>query len=197
MIEGLKIWVTNITIAIFFITAVEMILPDNNLKRYAKFVLGLMLIVVIINPVIKIFDNGFDLYSYSNKAMSYMESGTADIDTKKYKDINIQKTSENFKKNLQLQCITSLQQAYPENKYNTDIEIVYDDKTGIFTINRVEIEIVDKGIKKIKSIDLHAKSVNALKRDILQGEEGEKIKKVLSNEFQISTDIITIYKLNS
>ena len=151
LIEGLKIWVTNITIAIFFITAVEMILPDNNLKRYAKFVLGLMLIVVIINPIIKIFDNGFDLYSYSNKAISYMESGAVDIDTKKYKDINIQKTSENFKKNLEIQCVTNLQEAYPENKYNADIEIVYDDKMGIFTINKVEIEIVDKGIKKIKT----------------------------------------------
>ena len=68
MIELLKVWVTNITIAIFFITAVEMILPDNNMKKYAKFVLGLMLIVVIINPIIKIFDKDFDLNSYSSKA---------------------------------------------------------------------------------------------------------------------------------
>ena len=60
MIEGLKVWVTNITIAIFFITAVEMILPDNSMRKYAKFVLGLMLIVVIINPIMKIFDKDFN-----------------------------------------------------------------------------------------------------------------------------------------
>ena len=197
MIEALKIWVTNITIAIFFITAVEMILPDNNMKKYAKFVLGLMLIVVIINPIIKIFDNGFDLYSYSNKAISYMESGTADIDTKKYKDINIQRTSENFKKNLEIQCVTNLEEVYPENKYNADVEIIYDDKKGKFAINKVEIEIESKGIKKIKTIDIHTKSVNASKRDILQGEQGEKIKRALSSRFEISTNIITVYKLNS
>jgi len=33
LIELLKGWITNITIAIFFITAVEMILPDNSITR--------------------------------------------------------------------------------------------------------------------------------------------------------------------
>ena len=41
-----------------------MILPDNNMKKYAKFVLGLILIVVIIKPIIKIFEKDFDFNSY-------------------------------------------------------------------------------------------------------------------------------------
>ena len=197
MIEVLKVWVTNIVIAIFFITAVEMILPDNSMKKYAKFVLGLMLIVVIINPIIKIFDKDFDLYSYSNKAISYMESNTSGIDIKKYKDINILNTTENFKKNLEDECIMNLEEAYPENKYNADIEIVYDDKKGVFNIGKVEIGIVDKGVKNIRNIEIDTKSVNATKKNILQGEQGNKIKRLLSSKFQISGDIITVYKLNS
>ena len=197
MIEVLKVWVTNIVIAIFFITAVEMILPDNSMKKYAKFVLGLMLIVVIINPIIKIFDKDFDLYSYSNKAISYMESNTSGIDVKKYKDINILNTTENFKKNLEDECIMNLEEAYPENKYNADIEIIYDDKKGVFNIDKVEIGIVDKGVKNIRNIEIDTKSVNATKKNILQGEQGNKIKRLLSSKFQISGDIITVYKLNS
>ena len=197
LIEVLKVWVTNITIAIFFITAVEMILPDNNMKKYAKFVLGLMLIVVIINPIIKIFDKDFDFYSYSNKATSYMESSTAVTDIKKYKDINILNTTENFKKNLENECIINLEEAYPENKYNADIEIIYDDKNGVFNINRVEIGIVDKGVKNIRKIEINTKSVNASKKNILKGEQGDKIKRLLSSKFKISGDIITVYKLNS
>ena len=54
MIEGLKVWITSICTAIFFITAVEMILPDDSLKKYAKFVLGLILITVVISPNNKI-----------------------------------------------------------------------------------------------------------------------------------------------
>jgi stage III sporulation protein AF len=197
LIEGLKAWIVNITIAIFFTTAVEMILPDNNMKKYAKFVLGLLLIVVIITPLIKIFDKNFDFYSYSNKAISYMDNNTTDMDLKKYKDISILNTSENFKKNLEKECILNLEEIYPENMYNADIEVIYDDKNGVFNINKVEIGIIDKGVKKIKNIDISTKSATALKGDILQGEQSEKIRKVLSSKFQISTDIITVYKLNS
>ena len=196
MIEGLKVWIVNITITIFFTTAVEMILPDNNMKKYAKFVLGLLLIVVIITPLIKIFDKNFDFYSYSNKAISYMDNNTTDKDFKKYKDISIFNTAENFKKNLERECIINLEEAYPENKYNVNIEITYDDKNGIFNINKIEIGIIDKGIKKVKSIDISVENVTAPKGDILKGEQSEKIKKTLSSKFQISTDIITVYKLN-
>ncbi|MGH4125669.1 MAG: stage III sporulation protein AF [Clostridium sp.] len=197
MIELLKAWVINITIAMFFITAVEMILPDNNMKKYAKFVLGLLLIVVIINPIIKIFNKNFDFYSYSKKATSYMESSTVVTDIQKYKDINILNTTENFKVNLEKQCIINLQEAYPENQYNADIDIVYDDKKAVFNINKIEIGIADKGVRNIRKIEINTKSVNASKRDILQGEQGDKIKRLLSSKFKISASIVTVYKLNS
>jgi len=197
LIELLKVWVTNITIAIFFITAIEMILPDNNMRKYAKFVLGLMLIVVIISPIMKIFDKNFDLNTYSNKATSYMASNTSVTDIKKYKDINIANTTENFKKNLEDQCITNLQETYPENKYNADIKIVYDSKNQVFNINRVEIGIVDKGIGNIKKIEINTKSVIASNKNILNDEQGNKIKKLLSTELKISNEVITVYKINS
>ena len=197
MIEGLKVWVTNITIAIFFITAVEMILPDNSMRKYAKFVLGLMLIVVIINPIMKIFDKDFNFNAYSNKATTYMEDSNSEKNIKKYKDTNIINTTENFKKNLENECIMNLEEEYPENKYDADIEIVYNSKDQIFNINAVEIGIVEKGVKNIKNIEINTKSVNTSKKNIIQGEQGNKIKRLLSSKFKISGDAITVYKLNS
>lgn len=197
MIDLLKVWVTNITVAIFFITAVEMILPDNSMKKYAKFILGLMLIVVIINPIIKLFDKNFDLNSYSSKATSYMEGSTAVTDVQKYKNSNIINTTENFKKNLQNECITNLEETYPENKYNADIDIVYDSKNGVFNINRVEIEIVEGGVQIVKNIKIDTQSVNASNKNVLNDAQGNKIKTLLSNKLKISDNVITVYKLNS
>jgi len=197
LIELLKGWITNITIAIFFITAVEMILPDNSIKKYAKFVLGLMLIVVIINPIMKVFDKGFDLNSYSSKATSYMEGSTSKTDIKKYKDANILNTTQNFKKNLEDECITNLEETYPGNKYNADIKIVYDSKNGVFNINTVDIGVVDKGVTSIKNIEINTTSVSTANRNVLQDEQGNKIKKLLSSKLKISNDVITVYKLNS
>ncbi len=52
-----KFVITLVTILIF-ITAVEMIAPDNSMKKYLKFVLGLILITVILNPILTIILNG-------------------------------------------------------------------------------------------------------------------------------------------
>ena len=197
LIELLKVWVTNITVAIFFITAVEMILPDNDMKKYAKFVLGLMLIVVIINPIIKLFDKNFDLNSYSSKATSYIAGTTNASDIKKYKDINIVNTTDNFKINLQKECITNLEETYPENKYNANVDVVYDSEKGSFNINTVEIEVVDSGVQNIKNIKINTQSVNASSKNVLTNTQGNQIKKLLSNKLKISDNVITVYKLNS
>jgi len=197
LIELLKVWITSITIAVFFITAVEMILPDNSMKKYAKFVLGLILIVVIINPIIKVFDKNFDLNSYSEKVTSYMETGTDQADIKKYKDSNILNTAENFKNNLEKDCIANLEETYPENKYNADIQVVYDSKNGVFNIDSVGIEVVDPGVKNINNIEIDVKSVSAPQKDVLQGNEGNKIRKLISSKYKISNDVITVYKSNS
>jgi len=197
LIELLKVWITSITIAVFFITAVEMILPDNSMKKYSKFVLGLILIVVIINPIIKVFDKNFNLNSYSDKVTSYMETGTSEADIKKYKDSNILNTSENFKNNLEKDCISNIEEVYPENKYNADIQIVYDSKNGVFNIGSVGIEVVGLGVKNINNIEINVKSVSAPQKDILKGNEGNKIKKLISSKYKISNDVITVYKSNS
>ena len=197
LIDSLKVWVTNIAVAIFFITAVEMILPDNSIKKYAKFVLGIMLIVVIINPIMKVFDKNFNLDSYSSKATSYMEGSASKTDNEKYKNINIVNTTQNFKKNLENECITNLKEAYPENKYNADIKIVYDSKKGTYNINTVEIGVVDEGVKSVKNIEINTASVSTSNREILQDEQGNKIKKLLSSKLKVSNDVITVYKLNS
>jgi len=158
-----------------------------------------MLIVVIINPIIKLFDKNFDLDSYSSKATSYMEGSnqTQAADLKKYKDINIVNTTENFKNNLQKECITNLEETYPGNKYNANVDVVYDSKNGVFNINTVEIEVVDSGVQNIKNIKIDTQSVDVSNRDILTNTQGNQIKKLLSSKLKISNDVITVYKVNS
>lgn len=48
----LKSWIANISVTIVFITAIKLILPDNGTKKYVNFVMGLILISVIIQPIL-------------------------------------------------------------------------------------------------------------------------------------------------
>ena len=56
--EYLNNFIITLVATMIFMTAIEIIAPDNSMKKYIKFVLGLILISVMINPIIKFFTGG-------------------------------------------------------------------------------------------------------------------------------------------
>ena len=77
--ELLKGFVITLVTTIIFMTAVELIAPDNSMKKYIKFILGLLLISVILTPIVAMLtkgesvltkeilkENGYHQYEISN-----------------------------------------------------------------------------------------------------------------------------------
>ena len=62
MIKFLSSWVEGIAIAVIVASIFEMILPNGNIKKYVKIVLGIFIIFNIISPFVSgnVF-NSFDL----------------------------------------------------------------------------------------------------------------------------------------
>ena len=56
--EYLNNFIITLVATMIFMTSIEIIAPDNSMKKYIKFVLGLILISVMINPIIKFFTGG-------------------------------------------------------------------------------------------------------------------------------------------
>ncbi|WP_078428717.1 stage III sporulation protein AF [Alkalihalobacterium alkalinitrilicum] len=48
-------WLTNIIIFILLATILELLLPNSSMQRYVKMVVGLLLLVIILNPLLSIF----------------------------------------------------------------------------------------------------------------------------------------------
>ncbi|MCU9613838.1 stage III sporulation protein AF [Caldibacillus lycopersici] len=53
--EFLSEWITNILLFILLAVVVELLLPQTNLQKYVKMVLGLLLIVIILTPIFQLF----------------------------------------------------------------------------------------------------------------------------------------------
>ena len=51
--EYLNNFIITLVATMIFMTSIEIIAPDNSMKKYIKFVLGLILISAMINPIIK------------------------------------------------------------------------------------------------------------------------------------------------
>ena len=52
MINWIGSWVQGIVIAVVISTIIEMILPDGNIKKYVRTVIGVYIVFVIISPII-------------------------------------------------------------------------------------------------------------------------------------------------
>ena len=195
MLQTLREWLISMCTAVFFITAVEIVLPDNSMKKYAKFVLGLILITVFINPIIKIFDRNFDINTYTTSVVENFDKNKTESEFKQYKEKSLNSTLEVFKLNLQTSCEKKLKEKYPDSNYKVQADASYDSENNKLVIKDIKVGVKEGSIEKIKKIQIggDAKSVNSI--DNMDNEKSMDIKKYLSNELNISKDVIQIYKL--
>jgi stage III sporulation protein AF len=195
LLQALREWLISICTAIFFITAVEIVLPDNSMKKYAKFVLGLILITVFINPIIKIFDRNFDINTYTTNVVENFDKNKTENEFKQYKEKNLNSTLEVFKLNLQTSCEKKLKEKYPDSNYKVQADASYNSENNQLVIKDIKVGVKEGSIEKIKKIQISgdAKSVNSI--DNMDNEKSMDIKKYLSSELNISKDVIQIYKL--
>jgi len=196
MLQALKEWLINICTALFFITAIEMILPDNSMKKYCKFVLGLILITVFINPIVKIFNKDFDINQYTEKAIESFEKG---FNTKNqvnefsdYKKKSMEDTIETFKINLETKCEKSLKEKYPDESYKVKIDANYDEKNNSLCIKNVNVQVKDGSVEKVKKVDINTKSASVSNLDSGDNDKNVKVKTYLSQELNVSKNIIHV-----
>ena len=58
--EFIKEWVTNIILFILLATVIDMLLPNSNMQKYTKMVIGLLLITIILSPILKLISSDFE-----------------------------------------------------------------------------------------------------------------------------------------
>lgn len=194
VLDGLKEWILNICTAIFFTTAIEMILPSNSMKKYAKFILGLILIVVMVNPIVKLFDDQYNMNNYIDTASRYFEGKEYEKDYEKYKSSSINNTADVFSKNLENLCVQKLEKKYPKDNYEVSVKVQYNEKEEKFIINEVDVGINEGNIKEVQKVDIHNNSKEVSRQESVSREKSKDIIKYISDTFDISKEKIKLYK---
>ena len=83
MINWIGSWVQGIVIAVVISTIIEMILPDGNIKKYIRTVIGVYIVFVIISPIItKITGKAINLELYELPKTTIVQQNV--IDTNAY-----------------------------------------------------------------------------------------------------------------
>lgn len=190
LVDTLKDWIVNLCSVVIFITAAEMLLPKNNIKKYSRFAFGLILISVLISPVLKLFDSKYNVNTYSQKAVSYFNDKEYSSDLNSYKDKSEQDTLRVFEKNLEKLCEEDLKQKF--NRYNFKVKASagYDKDNTSIVIKSLNVDVSNGGIESIKKVDISI----GQKYRVSGSTTGEsvQIKQFLNNELNIPQEIITV-----
>ena len=191
--EYINNFVITLVATMIFMTAVEIISPDNSMKKYIKFVLGLILISVMINPIVKFFTGGEQelVNAIKNYEIMFYE------DTTNENEDSISKSQiESFKNNLNSNCDNLLKEKFSDKEFKSNVECEIDLESMTYSIESLEVGVKDGGIKIVDSIkiDINEESEEAVSNDGAVENE-EEIKNYLSEVFKIPTEKIKLYSM--
>ena len=191
--EYINNFVITLVATMIFMTAVEIISPDNSMKKYIKFVLGLILISVMMNPIVKFFTGGEQ--ELVNTIKSY-ESMFYEGTTSENEDSISKSQIESFKNNLNSNCDSLLKEEFSDKDFKSNVECEIDLENMTYSIESLEVGVKDGGIKLVDSIkiDINEESEQAVSNDGTVENE-EEIKNYLSEVFKIPTDKIKLYSM--
>lgn len=192
--DEIKGFIVTLVSMIILISALELISPDNSMKKYLKFVLGTILIAVIISPILSIISNGEK--NITNNISEYID--LANVKSTDINSENKESTSEiAFKENLQENCNKLLKEKFKDYEFISDINCELNMKDITYSINKVKIGVKDKDVSKIKKIVINN---NEESTEVSSKEEKVKNKDEIINYLaeilNISKEQIMIYKVD-
>lgn len=182
-------FIITLVSTIIFMTAIELIAPNNNMKKYLKFVLGLILIATLLNPIILFIKGGESsiitaINSYEKEVLGDEKS----VEGERMDESKIREQS--FKNNFNISCMGILKKEFKDMDFESDINCTMDFNKVDFEINKLTIGIKKSNIKKIRKVVIGEEN-NKKPEDETQ----LKIKEFASKELGIDKEKIeVIYK---
>lgn len=121
MIESLSNYAFAIICSSFIMNLIQMILPDSSNRKYVIFICGVIITIILINPVISIVHKDFDI----QKILTINEEKYVDIE-KSYEEQYSEEILGRYKKNVEEGIVKRLNDA---GYVVHSIECEYDEKT--------------------------------------------------------------------
>ena len=151
MIKFISSWAKNIGLAVVIVSIIEMILPENNTKKYIKLVLGTYILFSVISPFIGK-DIDFDLDEYIETSGEEINQESMD-----------RRINELYKEQLEKNITSKVEeQGYIVENCSVDIEIT--DKVETTKINKISLDVKQGENKKTSDESIENKVVSEIQK---------------------------------
>ncbi|HHU63168.1 MAG TPA: stage III sporulation protein AF [Clostridiales bacterium] len=148
MLENIKSWIIDIVIIVCFSVIIDMVLPKGNIKKYAKFIMGIIIIVVIISPIIDIFKQPMDLDEHLDTITHRLDIEEIKFNAKNYEQQQMENAVELFKRRLHNNIQHTIERNHDVKVVGIDLDMVEDPKDKFFgEIKEIRITIDESSPK--------------------------------------------------
>ncbi|MFJ7927991.1 stage III sporulation protein AF [Peribacillus sp. NPDC096448] len=161
-------WVSNIIIFVLLATVIDMLLPNSALQKYAKMVIGLLLIAIIITPILGLFNKDFD---------DILTAATSEFEDQKKKDLG--NLTEMKKKEIQ-----ATQGAYILKQMAVDLQAEVEEE--LMVDYKMKISSIDVGVKNEEEPGVDDLQNITISLEKAEGKENSEIEAVA--KVDINTD---------
>ena len=192
--EYLNNFIITLVATMIFMTSIEIIAPDNSMKKYIKFVLGLILISVMINPIIKFFTGGEQ--EVINRIKRYEDMLNLGVTNEGESKEVIEKQKEAFKSNLNSNCDNLLKEKFSDKNFKSDIKCNINLSDMTYSIDSIQVGVRENGIRLVDKIRINVNDESeAAVSNNEKIDNEEEIKNYLSELFKIPIEKIKLYSM--
>lgn len=207
MSDLLRAWILNITVIIVFIMFLDTVMPGSSMKRYINVVVGLLVIIVVIEPFVLVKDYADSFNEEFLEASAYIDqSGTGDKSTEitKYQQ---QQAIEIFERNLRDRIAELVEKSVGPEYGEATVELEVDKDFGskaFGSIKSVSVKLKDSGkqVIEVDRIKIGADKNDAENKNVINEDKAEynlndssisdEIKVTISKALGISESIVDV-----
>ena len=192
--EEIKGFVITLVTMLILISAIELISPENSMKKYIKFVLGCILIAVMISPLINFLGDGEELLV--NKIDSYLSMPKEDKEVSSSFEESQDTRSEAVLNNIEDNLNRLLKEQYSDSDFNVKIQGNIDMDNIEYSIDKIEVGVKDKGILNVEKIVINEEESTEVSTNSENVKNKQEIIEFLKDTLKISEDKISVYRLS-
>lgn len=192
--EEIKGFVITLVTMLILISAIELISPENSMKKYIRFVLGCILIAVMISPLINFLGDGEELIVSKIDSYLSMQKEETEVSSsfEESKDTRSEVVLNNIEDNLNM----LLKEQYSDSEFKVKIQGDIDMDNIEYSIEKIEVGVKDKGILNIEKIVINEEESTEVSTNSENVKDKQEIIEFLKDTLKISEDKISVYRLS-
>ncbi|MFJ7936960.1 stage III sporulation protein AF [Peribacillus sp. NPDC096622] len=191
-------WVSNIIIFVLLATVIDMLLPNSALQKYAKMVIGLLLIAIIITPILGLFNKDFDeiLTAATSEFEDQKKKDLGNLTEMKKKEIQATQGAYILKQmavDLQAEVEEELMVDYNMKISSIDVGVKNEEEPGVDDLQNITISLEKAEGKENSEIEAVAKvDINTDSPSTSNDANLDAVKRFLATSWSVDEEIIEI-----